>query len=381
MKIIIILLLIIIVIFFLYKIVTKENFNLNKETIIREVEINEQQNNLIYRIIPSITDFTSLIDPEIVQNTLSNYLGIYIPDKGSVDNNLIYTRSLNSNNWYGPLQNALPAPNTIITQLTYNNDKRLMCIGISTINNKKEHTIFIKETTDILSNWVKLKQNNSIYNSKISYILYDIYTNKLIGINHEDGQLYIKETSDTSSIWVGPINFDTPMKAIYYYKNNFMIGIGRDDNFIYTKNGSDWTKNKWDNNNINRTYVYDLLLDLDGRLIATTPNGILKQTTVNLFSQFVPINNITTHMKRTIRFNDSMYYKTGCKIFDTTKIAEKSPFVQNILDKKKKVLKSCKNIRYLKDNTISDETDNIITDNFNISRNINYLLNKLQDKL
>lgn len=376
MKIVIILLLIIIIIYLIYILLNnREKFNNNNKVadIVRNLE---KDNNLIYRILPSITDFTSKIDCKSIQNHLTNYLGVYIPNKGSVDNNLIYTRSLKSNSWYGPLENDLPSSNTIITQLTYNNDNRLMCIGLS----EDKYNIYIKETKDILSKWNKLKQPDNIHNLKISYIIHDINSSKLIGINNDNGQLYIKETSELDSIWIGPINYDIPMKAIYFYKNEFLIGIGKVDNYIYIKKGRDWTKHQWDNNNINKTYVYDLIFDIDGCMIATSPDGIIKQTDMNFFSQFKPIN--ITHVKeRRLDFNDIMYYKTGCKYFNKHKINKLNPSIKDIIDKKKKVLKSCKKMRYLEDNNSMEETDSIIMNNFKLSNNINFLLNNLNYKL
>lgn len=379
MKIIIIILLLVLVIYLSYKLIKiKENFNI-ESSYIKDIETNK----LIYRIIPSITDFTSLIDPQIIQNNFSNYLGVHIPgvnNINNIDNNIIYTRALNSNNWYGPLQNHKPDKDYIIIQLTFSNDKKMMGIGYTIKNNKPIYKPFIKETTDILSNWKPLEQSDSIYNDKISYILFDIFSNKLIGINHEDGQIYMKETSDLNSIWVGPINYDTPMKAIYYYKNNFMIGIGKEDNYLYIKDGDDWTQQKWDNTNINRTYVYDVIFDRDGCLIATSPKGLLKQPTSNFFSQFVRIDSINNKLNETMKFDEIMLYKTGCKFFNKDKNKISSDYVKNILDKKRKTLKTCKKIKF-NDNTLIDETEDIISDNFKLSSSLNFLLNDISFKI
>ena len=52
-----------------------------------------------------------------------------------------------------------------------------MCIGIKNIledNNRKEFTIYIKETDCIKSKWIEYKPNNNSISNKIFFIIYNL---------------------------------------------------------------------------------------------------------------------------------------------------------------------------------------------------------------
>ena len=128
-------------------------------------------------------------------------------------------------------------------------------------------------------------------NKKIRNICYDINTGKLIGISSYDGQIYESRNSTGGEYvrWIGPINYDKPMKKILFNREGVMIGIGLIDNFIYKKIGKNWRYEEWDEKNINKTKVYDLFFDKDGCMIASTPNGVKKQTHQDFNSEFIDI--------------------------------------------------------------------------------------------
>ena len=65
---------------------------------------------VIYNIIPTFDN---------------QYLASFMPNS-SDNNNLIITRSLKSNTWKGPLKNSSPDDKTIIVDLSYDKDKRLL---------------------------------------------------------------------------------------------------------------------------------------------------------------------------------------------------------------------------------------------------------------
>ena len=72
--------------------------------------------------------------------------------------------------------------------------------------------------------------------TKMRNLCYDIKTSKLLGVSSYDGQIYeSKLLNDSYDEWVGPINYDIPMRKIMYNKDDILVGIGLFDNFIYTK--------------------------------------------------------------------------------------------------------------------------------------------------
>lgn len=185
----------------------------------------------------------------------------------------------------------------IIIDLTYDRFKRLLAVTMS-INPKTKkivYDIFRKKTTDYESEWLTKPLPS---NQKMRSLCYDstVYsgesesTGRMIGCHSYDGQIYECKYIDNERFgykdWVGPINFDVPMKKVMYDKEGIMIGIGLLDNFIYRKDSGDWRNARWDKKNINRTYVFDLIYDYDGCFIAATPEGIKKQKYPDFQSEF-----------------------------------------------------------------------------------------------
>lgn len=231
---------------------------------------------IIYSLIPSCTE-ENLYYASYFSNT---------KDKKKKDiDNFVSTRSLKSNNW-SRIKNSKLNNDTLIIDLNYDDNKRLIAIGMSMKDNEPVYDIFKKENTKYDSKWIKMNSNKKIRN-----ICYDINSGKLIGISSYDGQIYEnKNISGKNYVkWIGPINYDKPMKKIMFDREGIMIGIGLIDNYIYKKTGKNWRHEEWDEKNINKTKVYDLFFDKDGCLIASTPNGIKKQTHQDFNSEFIDI--------------------------------------------------------------------------------------------
>ena len=101
-----------------------------------------------YNIIPDLNE--------------TSYIGTFIPnDKNNYKGNLIYTNSLKSGQWSDPLKNSLTSENSIIVDLNYNIDERLMCVSLTGNSNEKEYNIFIKENNDKESLWLPLKSDHN----------------------------------------------------------------------------------------------------------------------------------------------------------------------------------------------------------------------------
>jgi hypothetical protein len=258
----------------------------------------------IYSIIPSATE------PNM-------FFGSYITageDKRKEDvDNFVYTRSLESNAWIKVPENSLLNSKTLILDLSYDENKCLTAIGMSMEDNEPKYDIYVKENADFKSRWKKLESNN-----KIRSLCYDLNSNSLIGTSSYDGQIYQNRsnTNNTFTNWIGPINYDKPMKKVLFSRNNVLLGIGLIDNFIYKKIGNDWRNSEWDEKNINKTKVYDLFYDTDGCLIASSPRGIIKQLHPDFNSEFIPIKEFNETHEDILNTVDIMKSRIGIEFLD-----------------------------------------------------------------
>ena len=270
---------IIIIFILLYRKKSKEEFKNIKNN--NKISVN----NVIYSIIPSS------IEEDLYY---ASYFSKNKSKKRSDNDNLVYTNDLSRNRWKKMPLNSKLDKNTLIIDLNYDENKKLIAIGLSMIDNEPEYNIFIKETSNVDSKWVKVNSNK-----KMRSICYDINSGKLIGINSYDGQIYENRIDGAKSVgytkWVGPINYDKPMKKILFNRYGILIGIGLIDNYIYKKTGKDWKHSEYDEKNINKTKVYDIFYDKDGCMIASTPNGIMKQLHQDFNSEFI---NIRYHKEK-----------------------------------------------------------------------------------
>jgi len=247
------------------------------------------------------------------------YFGSFISQVGSSNsnNNFIYTNSLPSDRWMAS-ENAELSPKHICIDLTYDNYRRLMAIGMTIENGKPIYDIFKKYSTDFRSKWVKLESNKTIRS-----LCYDLKYGKLMGCSSYDGQIYENKFRSLSyGNWIGPINYDTPMKKIMYDKEGYLIGIGLIDSFIYRKKTINWRDSKWDKQNINKTKVYDLIYDIDGCFIASTSEGIKKQLHPDFNSVFVNYKDFNQEHPTILSHDEILQYKVGFEFldddFDTT---------------------------------------------------------------
>jgi len=303
----------------------------------------------IYNILPAFDlDFCGLKKSTLNNNPI--FIGTFLPDIDHNNDNMIYTRSLKSNIWYGPLKNSVANSNNngIFVDLTYDKDRKLIGICMEEIDGKTVYNIYKKSTLDICSNWLKMPESSDPHNGKMISIIYD-NDGKLIGCNAFDGQLYKKESSSFNSEWIGPINVDMPMKKVIFdHMDGVMIGISKEDNKIYRKSGKDWTRESWDKEYSSNIEVIDMFHDLDGCLIASTKDGIMKQIEPNFLSEFIPIEK-TKVTSPIFDNNKRMKFRTGLDLVDKsmTDNNELTKKLGDILTFKKEAKAICKNKKFL----------------------------------
>ena len=282
--------------------------------------INTVNKQIIYNIVPSFDD---------------TYIASTIPDNKSNLGTLIYTRSVKSNEWRGPINNCAPAPKSIIVDLSYDTNKRLLCTVMTKLDKYGiMFKLYRKRTIETNSVWDNIPSNENIRS-----ILYDT-DGILLGCSGDNGQIYKKKTKDIYSDWYGPINYDLPMNKIMYDKDGIMLGIGYLNHYVYKKIGLDWKTETWDNSNINKERVFDMYHDIDGCLIASSYKGIIKQINNNYLSKFIPYN-LTKLKKETLTFDDIMNYRTGFNF--NIKKNYLNPELNQIVEFKKIALSACKN--------------------------------------
>ena len=264
---------------------------------------------VIYNIIPTFDN---------------QYLASFMPNS-SDNNNLIITRSLKSNTWKGPLKNSSPDDKTIIVDLTYDKDKRLLGIGMTKKGNLSVYSLYKKVSEDVRSEWEEIKSNENIRS-----ITYD-YDGILMGCHAYNGQIYKKENENINSDWIGPINDDLPMKKVQFDKDGKLLGIGLLDFQIYKKKGNDWKDSEWDKEHIGTQKVFDMFHDYDGCLISSSYKGITKQTHPNYMSDFIDINS-TKINRKTLSLFHLLKFRTGLDLIKHDDIGENEVTTDDITD-------------------------------------------------
>lgn len=299
----------------------------------------------------------------IIPGFNNNYIGTFLPEEDTSNNTLITTRSLESNKWEGPIKNGAVDKKSIIVDLNYDQQKRLLCVAINVNDGNSNFKIYRKETSDITSKWEELPSDKQIRS-----LMFDT-DNKLMGCG-DDGQIYKKYTEDyTLPEWDGPINYDIPMKKIFFDKDLYLLGIGLEDGKLYKKRGFFWSEDKWDSLHVNDESIYDAFHDLDGRKIATSHRGILKQKNADFMSNFILLNEYPKEKtKKILNKNDVLMFRTGLRDLTIEKIVEnendksivlEEP-LQRILDFKKNAKKVCKNKHNYMSQKVSDNYSNIL---------------------
>ena len=292
------------------------------------------------------------------------YFGSFIKSgiNSNIENSvfLYNTNSLESNKWSQSNNIKLDEKNNVIvTDLFFDKMRKLIAIGLYFKDNKPIYNIYRKQTDSLNSMWELIGENTKMRN-----LCYDIKTSKLLGVSSYDGQIYeSKLLNDSYDEWVGPINYDIPMRKIMYNKDDILVGIGLFDNFIYTKKSIDWRHSYWDKKNINKTKVYDLVYDTDGCFIAASPKGILKQLNPEMSSEFINIKdypkNKNKDKKLELQTSDILKYRIGYEflddIFDTSTSLGKH--LKNIYDIKKMTKDLCASKKYLRNNKLDENTD------------------------
>ena len=292
------------------------------------------------------------------------YIGSYVKSglNSNISNSvfLYNTNSLESNKWNQSNDIVLDQSNkVIVTDLFFDKMRKLIAIGLYFKDDKPIYNIYRKQTESLNSKWELVGEDTKMRN-----LCYDMKTSKLLGVSSYDGQIYeSKLLNDSYDEWVGPINYDIPMRKIMYNKDDILIGIGLFDNFIYTKQGIDWKESYWDKKNINKTKVYDLIYDSDGCFIAASPKGVLKQLNPEMSSEFIDIKdypkNKNIGKKLELQTADILKYRIGYEflddIFDTS--TSLGRHLKNIYDIKKMTKDLCSSKKYLYKKKIDQNTD------------------------
>jgi hypothetical protein len=342
-----------------------ERLKINIEKFSNNDSIRMNKKKIIYSLIPSYNE-DNLYYASYFSNT---------KDKNKEDiDNFVSTRSLKSNNW-SKVENSKLNNNTLIIDLNYDDNKRLTAIGMSMIDNEPFYDIFKKENTENNSKWVKMNSNNKIRN-----LCYDINSGKLIGISSYDGQIYENRNSSGGEYisWIGPINYDKPMKKIMFNREGIMIGIGLIDNYIYKKTGKNWRHEEWDEKNINKTKVYDLFFDKDGCMIASTPNGIRKQVHQDFNSEFIDIREYKEKHEDLMNHVEIIKSRVGIEFIDDEfdLNTELGRDLKRIYEFKKVSKDLCGNKMSLKKHSIKDDKVDLLSKQ---NREINDLYNIIDD--
>jgi hypothetical protein len=335
-----------------------EAFSGHSTTSVSLKENNKQSNKKVNLVMPVHSILPSFDNPNV-------YLGAYLSnDKpGNHLDNFIYTNSLESNKWLKPSENLSLSREHVIVDLTYDSNKRLTAIGVKMENGEAVYDVFKKDTSDFKSKWVSVESNK-----KMRSLCNDIKYGKTIACSSYDGQIYESKNQLMSyKEWVGPVNFDKPMRKVMFDKEGFMIGIGLIDNFIYKKKTINWRESKWDTKNVNKTKVYDLVYDKDGCFIATTKEGIKKQLHPDFGSQFVSLRKFDQEHEDILDQLDIIKAKTGNEYlddeFDTN--TELGRDLKRIYEFKKVSKDLCRNKGQFSKGTLNPQKENVDSDVLN----------------
>lgn len=382
-------------------------FLLNDNSNLEAFESNTNEKNVNSKNIHSL-----MLSP--YENN-DKYFGLFVTNnknKNIKNSNYIYsTNSLKSGVFKNnesikkikPSNMSPYIPNEILQDIFIDKYKKMIVIGLSfNLNTKKPlYSIYrniynnLNKENELNYKWEKLADKITIENNPMRSFCYDNKNGKLLGVSAYDGQIYEQKfNSDNYEEWIGPINFSKlRMRKIMYSKENLMIGIGLFDNYIYIKKNENWRTSEWNLDNINKTKVYDLIYDNDGCLIASTPNGIMKQNNQNFSSSFVLINELKQNNDIILENTEILKLKLGLVedfeddvFYINDKNLDKNMYskienLKKIYNIKKLTKDLCSNKKYLrkthitKNNTKSDDFDNIISKN----REINDLYSDIEE--
>lgn len=306
---------------------------------------------------------------------LLTYYGIIVPEDNN--DNIIFSNSLTIDKWNGPIENISPHDGSVIIQIIYTPNNDLLGIGVyRNYNDENEYNIYRKPCLSPSNSWELVSSNKNT----IRHILYD-KSGKLIGCEALTGNLFIKKSKDITSDWEGPLNNNIPMKKIYYDRDRILLGIGIDD-YIYKKRGRDWLNENWDEDNVNKTEVLDLLHDFDGKIIACTENGFYKQLDTSYMSPFEKLETVENG-KKILSLNDIIFYKCGVNILDDYLLDNKNKnkniaSLNKVLQFKHDAKKMCKNKEFML-NEVDSKNSLIIQKQNKLITDIENMINELKD--
>ncbi len=320
-------------------------------------------------------------DRELILNLLPGFdneiIGTFIPQKVKTDklDNLVYTRSLSSNNWYGPVKNS-SIEGHILTDLCYAPDRRLIGIFMKMVDSNPIYVMYIKKNRGLRSEWILLDDSENIRS-----VLFDL-DGRMIGCHAITGQIYKKRTEEMDSEWVETSNYDIPMKKLIFDKDLYLMGIGMSDGKLYKKMGYFWNENSWDTENVGSDTIFDCYHDYDGCLIASSYKGIVKQKSANYMSEFVPIRETKKNKKR-YSLNEILKFKTGLVLEDDLVLDDTTGLgneLKEILKYKKQALKLCKNKSNLL-KKIDYQPNDSNTRNIQLVNKQNQMINNLESMI
>lgn len=350
---------------------SSSNSSINSSNSIKSKYENISNRNINSLIISPYTEY-------------DKYYGSYIVNKNANNNNENYsnrfyeTSSLKSNNTWQSIQ-LNNFNGSIINELFFDKFKNLLIVCVDYKDNKLVYSLYkglYKSHNESFD--MELLTNNI----PVKTLCYDKMSSKLLGISSYDGQIYQQKfDNENYDEWIGPMNYDIPMKKIMYSKDGYLIGIGLLDNYIYIKEGLDWKTSKWDKTNINKTQVYDLIYDIDGCLIASSPKGIIKQINPELSSEFVSIRDYDKTHKQILFKSDILKYRIGYEfldeIFDVN--TDMGKYYKKIYDIKKMTKDLCNNKKHSRATNMDSKSKNISDDLSYKNTEINELYKKIDE--
>jgi hypothetical protein len=312
---------IVLIIIILFTLLDLKEVNKYHTKIVEGFSVTDQVENILVPTTPSTLPEANRRMVKPVHNILVSlndpniYYGAYLSYENSRQNidNFIYTNSLASNEWLKPTENLALSESHVIIDLTYDTSKRLTAVGLKmNESGKPEYDIFKKKTSDFKSEWIQLDSNKVIRS-----LCNDLKDGSLLGCSSYDGQIYSSQNRLLSyGDWYGPINYDVPMRKVMFDKEGYMVGIGLVDNYIYRKKTKFWKESKWNKKDINKTKVFDLIYDTDGCFIATTLDGIKKQSHPDFNSEFVLYRDFNEEHDDVLDLSEIIKFKTGNEFLD-----------------------------------------------------------------
>ena len=212
--------------------------------------------------------------------------------------------------------------NQIIKNISWSKDSlngRKLIVITQIVNNGDDESYKIYETQnpfDIQNPEIVLQEFKQYKGNDIHFMMCDM-NNNYIGLkkhmNKETDTSYIYKLQNDKWVPVDTYS-DLRLNKLFFDKDNYLCCIA-EDNLIYKKKLLNWKKSTWQKKpeKVGVMPVLDVVFDLDGKLIASTNTGVMKQIYPfynSAFSKYVheEIEN------QLLTINDTIKFKTGLDI-------------------------------------------------------------------